>query len=61
MTNEPTDKPQSQQQTPAPTQQPQVANHQPNRDIQPPQYQIATEGYDPRIDLDRLKQKGKSS
>lgn len=53
MTDKPTEKPQGTQPTsPALTQQqPQSSGHQPNRNIQPPQYQIVTEGYDPRVDL----------
>lgn len=52
MSDQPTEKPQGVQPTPpAASQQPQPGGLQPNRNIQPPQYQIVTEGYDPRADI----------
>jgi hypothetical protein len=58
MSDQPTEKPQGQQPTPAAQQQPQTSGYQPNRNVQPPQYQIVTEGYDPRADITRKDKNG---
>ena len=60
MSDQPTEKPQGTQATPpaATKQQPQSGAYQPNRNVQPPQYQIVTEGYDPRADIARKDKKG---
>jgi hypothetical protein len=51
MSDQPTENPKGQQTTPEATKQPQASDFQPNRNVQPPQYQIVTEGYDPRADI----------
>jgi hypothetical protein len=55
MSEQSTEQPRSQQTTPAATQRPQASGCQPNRNLQPPQYQIVTEGYNPnpRADIAR--------
>lgn len=60
MSNKPTEKPQGTQPSPttATQQQPQPVGYQPNRHIKPPQYQIVTEGYDPRADIARKDKNG---
>ena len=60
MSDHSTEKPQGTQSTPAAAsqQQPQSAKYQPNRNVQPPPYQIVTEGYDPRADIVRKDKKG---
>lgn len=58
MSDQPTEKPQGQQPTPAVTQQPQASGCQPNRNVQPPKFQIVTEGYDPRAEITRKDKNG---
>lgn len=60
MSNQPTEKPQGTQPSPsaATHQQPLSGGCQPNRNVQPPQYQIVTEGYDPRTDIARKNNNG---
>ncbi|MBI5781859.1 MAG: hypothetical protein HZA65_09395 [Rhodocyclales bacterium] len=58
MSDQSTDKPQSQQTTPAVTQQPKESGYQPNRNIESPEFQISTEGYDPRADITRKDKNG---
>ncbi len=60
MSDQPTEKPQGAQPTPpaATQQQPQSGRYQPNRNVQPPPYQIVTEGYNPRADIAPKDKKG---
>ncbi len=60
MSSDSTEKPQGTQTTPPAAtsqQQPQSGGYEPNRNVQPPQYQIVTEGYDPRADIARKDNK----